>query len=291
MSRIEYEYFIEFSFPESVKRENDFDNIYTVDDTSYFIVRDNKRKKGCTFSLHIKRSTEKAETHDPSDYERFASELEHLYNIVSLSIAYLTGYIVRSHQSNDLSKNISDSLPEIRHNFYERCKKANIEIPKKIASVSFKMNAYIIHKLNPERLKLLNGIVKSIKSDKDNIKFDVLESYFKGFISKVCPYFYWYHIVEIFLNPKLKFYERKGKNKLGDVLSVGDKEIDYKFLRFYSHMFRHSSHHINSIKSAGELENDLERIKYLKSPQKARGYYEKNLRIIIDRIILGPKTN
>jgi len=285
MSRVEYEYFIDFSYPESINPDSDFDKTYIVDDTSYFTIRDNQGSKGCTFTLYTKQSTDDAEAHDPTAYELYAIELERLYKIVKLSITYLTGYIVKGNQSNDQLKNMSDSLPKIQHNFYDRCKRANVNLSRQIGIEEFRISAYIINKLNPERLELLNRMIKSTKSDIDNVKLDVLESYFKGFISRICPYFDWYHIVEVFLNPKLKFFQKTTNNEIPDFIKFGNNRADLKFLRLYAHRFRHSSHHINSIKAAKKLASDPKRAIYLDSPQKARSYYEMNLRIILDQII------
>ncbi|MFH2049270.1 MAG: hypothetical protein ABIJ12_07475, partial [bacterium] len=91
----EYEYFTEFRFPFAISKGNDFKEKYEVDDGSYFIVQDGDNNDS-KFSLYVTCAVDDPEKHDPTDFAKHATELQYFYNIMCTSVAFQTGFLVKS---------------------------------------------------------------------------------------------------------------------------------------------------------------------------------------------------
>lgn len=281
---LEYQYFTNFEFPNEASSSLDLNRNIDIDSHTKICIANKQGEKGCLFTLSTTCSVENIANHDPTKYELYAIEHKHLYNVVRLSLAYLTGHLVSYKTSNveDLDLSAYEILPNISHNFYEIAKESGFEILPKKGRKDMYATATLYNPLSTEKIELLSSIVRGVKSDETKSKYDVLEYYFKGFIDRSFPYFHWYKILETCKNPKIGFISLNH----GDYLKLGEVKIDLKFLRLYAHCHRHSHLHRNWRKNWNELATDPIRSKYTQSSYLGRKYYETNIRYLIEHFIL-----
>ncbi len=284
MNIIKYHYSTTFDFPEPVSKNRDFEARFEVDSTSSFTIQDKKSGKGCTFTVYGAAWTGDPNNHDPSECELHASELRYFYNVVRLSVTYLTGFLVKgqSGTASGIDPALTYEPPNITHDFYEQAEAAGITIKSKKGSGAFTIAGYVIDPLTPARVERLFSIVQAVKLDTSGVKYDALDLYFRGFIDRIDPYFNWYKIVEICQNPEHGFIQ----NAKADIFNLESSTVDLKFLRLFAHTRRHSKHHRDWNTLWNKLASDPNRAKFLTSPNASRAHYNQHIRALLEHFIL-----
>lgn len=288
MKGIDYHYTTEFRFPFAVKEFGDEERIYDVDSFTSFRIRNNAEESGkgrdCTFRLYAKCSVdaESIEGYNPTDYEQYAWDLRHFYNIVRLGIAYLTGVVISSQSNARTGSSISDfsNLLDIKHDFYERATDAGVSFPVRKGRMCFTSGAYIADQLTIEKLSLLQKLAKAVRTDSTGAKMQVLDLYFRGFIDSVHPYYHWFQIFEVVVS-RGSLYSGRAPSQI----TLGTEVVELDFLRYYAHVHRHHADADGAKRAETKLNSDPRLAPYLNDPQGGRKFYEDNLRVLIEHFL------